>query len=219
MFISHRYHVIFVHIQRTGGNSIRKLLNQEDPDLINKIALDSTQLRIKHCFASDIRQAIDPDCFNRYTKFCVVRNPFDRMISWYAMFKHQTTEKVPQHQFPDLWQLGEQSGIEIAKHTDSFETFLAMPEEAEHGFFKRFYYNQLDYLTDHEGKLLVDKVLRFENLEEDFRSLAKAIGIKAPLPHVNQSVREDYRRHYTPETRMEVERRFQRDINYFEYSF
>ena len=38
--------------------------------------------------ATDIQEAIEPDIFNIYTKFSIVRNPFDRMVSWYSMFKH-----------------------------------------------------------------------------------------------------------------------------------
>lgn len=88
MFISHKYRVIFIHIQRTGGNSIQKIFEEFDPDLIETIPIDPSKRRTKHCFLSDIRAAVSDDIFHSYTKFCVVRNPFDRMVSWYSMFKH-----------------------------------------------------------------------------------------------------------------------------------
>jgi hypothetical protein len=87
LFISHRYKAIFVHIQRTGGNSIQKVFEEHDPGLIETITIDPSKNRTKHCYISDIRAAVDPHVFSTYTKFCVVRNPFDRMASWYTHFK------------------------------------------------------------------------------------------------------------------------------------
>ena len=87
MFISHKYKMIFIHIQRTGGYSIQKIFQKYDPDLIEIIPVEPLKKRVRHCFASDIAVAIDGDVFRSYTKFCVVRNPFDRMVSWYSMLK------------------------------------------------------------------------------------------------------------------------------------
>lgn len=87
MFISHKYKVIFVHIQRTGGTSILKAFEALDPDLVKILPFNPAQKRTKHCFASDIQALIDEEIFTTYTKFSVVRNPFDRMVSWYLMLK------------------------------------------------------------------------------------------------------------------------------------
>lgn len=87
MFISHEYKAIFVHIQRTGGNSIQKIFEEHDPNLIETIPLDPSKNRTKHCYLSDIEGAVDGDVFKNYTKFCVVRNPFERMVSWFFHFK------------------------------------------------------------------------------------------------------------------------------------
>ncbi len=85
MFISHKYKVIFVHIQRAGGSSIHRVFQQYDPDLVETLPINSAMKRTKHSFITDIRNAVDRDIFENYLKFCVVRNPFDRMVSWYHM--------------------------------------------------------------------------------------------------------------------------------------
>jgi Sulfotransferase family len=87
VFISHKYRAIFVHIQRTGGNSVQKIFEQNDPGLVETIAIAPAANRTKHCYATDLAAAVDRDVFAGYTKFCVVRNPFDRMVSWYAHFQ------------------------------------------------------------------------------------------------------------------------------------
>jgi hypothetical protein len=86
MFISHRYQAIFVHIQRTGGNSIQRAFQARDPELVETLAIAPSKQRTKHCYLSDIAEAVEPELLVRYTKFAVVRNPFERMLSWYRFF-------------------------------------------------------------------------------------------------------------------------------------
>jgi len=87
VLISHKYKAIFIHIQRTGGNSIQQVFTQYDPDVVESVGIDPSKQRTKHCFASDIQAAVDRRLFDSYTKFSVVRNPFARMVSWYSMFR------------------------------------------------------------------------------------------------------------------------------------
>jgi hypothetical protein len=220
VFISHAYKVIFVHIQRTGGNSIQKVFAEYDPNLIQKLPLDPSQKRFKHCFAFDIQAAVEPEMFKTYRKFCVVRNPFDRMVSWYAMFKHQETiEMVPYAQNPELWTLGLDVLREISKYLQSFEAFLQMPREHKNGLFERFYLNQVDYIS-HQDQILVDRILRFENLANDFVDFASEIGFAGTLPHTNKAIREtDYRPYYNDVTKEMIAQRFKRDLDYFGYQF
>ncbi len=87
MFISHKYKAIFVHIQRTGGNSIQKIFESHDSALIETIAPHPSHQRTKHCYIADIAAVAPPQLLRDYTKFAVVRNPFERMVSWYAHFQ------------------------------------------------------------------------------------------------------------------------------------
>jgi hypothetical protein len=225
VFISHLYKVIFVHIQRTGGNSIQKVFAEHDPQLVTRLSLDPANKRIKHCFAADVQAAVTSDVFRKYTKFCVVRNPYDRMVSWYAMFKHaETIQTVAYEQHPELWTLGREVLSEIVTFigTDAaftFENFLRLPREHESRLFERFYLNQVDYLMQQEH-LLVDRILTFEHLAHDFADFAERIGFPGMLPHTNQAIREpDYRTYYTDVTKDLIAQRFQRDIDYFGYRF
>jgi hypothetical protein len=92
VFISHKYKAIFVHIQRTGGNSVHKVFAEHDPDLTEAVPVDPAKQRTKHCFAVDIRAAIGAPAFAGYTKFCVIRNPYERMVSWYLHLKDARNE-------------------------------------------------------------------------------------------------------------------------------
>ncbi len=225
MFISPRYRLIFIHIQRTGGNSIERFFAERDPALTNRLPTrrdeagrEDGQTRIKHSFLSDIHAAMDTRALADYRIFTVVRNPFERMASWYAMFKHRTIEKLTQAEFPELWAHGERVEEFILPHTGCFTDFLAMPETAPHGLFRRFYDNQVDYLS-YDSEVRVDHILRFERLAADFQSFVERLGIAGSLPHTNRSIRGDYRELYSEADRAEVARRFSRDLAYFDYAF
>ena len=79
--------------------------------------------------------------------------------------------------------------------------------------------NMFDWISEN-GRIIVDFVGRFENLQEDWREICNCIGIAhIELPHVNRSERKDYREYYTEETRQIVAERFQKIIDKFGYEF
>lgn len=221
MFISHRYKIIFIHIQKAGGSSIQRLFEQLDPQLVTNIAIDPVKKRPKHCFATDIAEVIGYEQFNKYTTFSVVRNPFDRLVSWYWMLKLRSFEE----ENPDIIETeGDKVNFALIdalnQHASDFEGFVNLPEDHPNGLFRRFFFNQLDFLTDDTGEITVDHVLRFENLAVDFATFAARQGIAGTLPHMNKTPREtDYRHYYNDVTRQIVAERFRRDLEYFDYHF
>ena len=66
--------LIFVHIPKTGGTSIKKSLGITNRSLGY------------HKRANDIKKEI-PDKWKNYFKFSVVRNPYDRVYSIYSYYK------------------------------------------------------------------------------------------------------------------------------------
>src|SRR5262249_11451227 len=80
MLISESHKFIFVHIQRTGGMSMTKLLQQHVPDL--------RQIHGRH---GHVRDAIPElgDSRRQYFIFAMVRNPWDRLVSWHSMIRQE----------------------------------------------------------------------------------------------------------------------------------
>lgn len=221
MFISHRYRIIFIHIQKAGGSSIQRLFEQLDPELVTNIAIDPAKQRPKHCFARDIAEVIDDEMFRAYTSFSVVRNPFDRLVSWYWMLKLRSFEE----ENPDIIETaGDKVNFalidELNRHASDFEGFVKLPESHPGGLFQRFFFNQLDFLTDTNGEVMVNQVLRFENLAADFAQFAAQQGFSADLPHSNKTPRAaDYRQYYNDTSQQLITARFQRDLDHFSYHF
>jgi len=271
MFISPRYQVIFIHLQRTGGYSIHDIFRQHDPDLIEFIPVDPHKQRVRHCYARDICAAIDPDVFKQYRKFCVVRHPYMRMKSWYHVLnagygKHEpkmrTETSIQQFYQNSIHYLnknpssvngylansltilcrfldsishknsnfqavlqGENTGnqvlVEVNHYAKTLNDFLQLPRDKANGLFERFYATQLDYISDKEGKLLVDNILHLENLDYEFNAFAETINFPGRLQHLNKSKKvgsiqvdsEDETRNRTI-----VKERFTQDYDFFGYT-
>ena len=197
MVISDRHRCIFVHIQKTGGASIETVLLRGDP----AAAANSPQGR-RHPPAYAIVPMAGRERWGRYFKFAFVRNPWDRLVSWY----HMCTQ-VP-------------SPNAFARHVRAYApTFEAFILDATSGISERTTVNQVDYVTDEHGAPMLDFVGRYETFGDDFARIRETLGLAGNVPHVNGSVHGPYRDYYSQATRAVVAERFARDIAYFGFRF
>jgi hypothetical protein len=197
MVISDGTGCIFVHIQKTGGSSIEGLLRANDAGIGSSLHEGR-----RHMVARDIRPLVDPAKWSRYFKFAFVRNPWDRLVSWYCMIvQARETNRF---------------GMYVREVAPTFEAFV---KNATTGMGERTTRNQLDWLTDADGTMLLDFVGRYERLGDDVAFVKQRLGLSHDLPHTNRSSHHGYRDYYTSETRDIVARRFARDIEYFRYEF
>jgi hypothetical protein len=82
------------------------------------------------------------------------------------------------------------------------------------------FWEQLAYLVDSEGNILVDCVGRFERLDEDFaRICARLVMPAVALPHLRKTAHRDYRQYYNAQTVDLIARRYSNDIAAFGYRF
>jgi len=198
--ISHDLRCILVHVQKTGGMSIRRALDmaQWDPH--------------QHRFASELRSLYGPELWESYFKFGFVRNPWDRLVSWWEMIRRNVAEGRPMNGFQRY----------VVSNAATFEDFIRKcdAEYRDSDGSKWISRNQVDYLTDSSGALLVDFVGRFENLSADFGFVAARLGLEsAAIPHMNRSNHRLYAEYYNEELRDIVAHRYARDIAAFGYEF
>ncbi|HXW23546.1 MAG TPA: sulfotransferase family 2 domain-containing protein [Xanthobacteraceae bacterium] len=194
---------IFVHIQKTGGNSVRSALGVESNDLH------------KHFLARELRavygEAVWVDAF----KFAFVRNPWDRLVSWWSMIDggRDPSGAIPA---PNSF-----FGY-VLDHARTFEEFISRCTEEiiDSDGRKNIFRNQIDYLVDESGAVIVDFIGRFERLQECFNDVTARLGLPSvELPRLNTSRRSAYPDYYTPAMAAEVGRLYARDIEAFGYRF
>jgi len=161
-------------------------------------------LPFEHKTARQKIAEIGVDRWRDKLSFSVVRNPWDKVVSHYhyRVLTNQTGMGDGHIEFNQWVELA--YGEHDPRYYD--QPMMFMP--------------QWEWLIDDAGDLVVDKILRFENLSRDFNDLASDLGIRARLPHVKKSNRsKDFHKYYTGETKSIIADLFSPDIDEFGYNF
>lgn len=74
MPVSFKHNLLFIHIPKTGGTSVRYGLGELDPNLLNWK---------HHTYIRTYKKVLHPDCYEKLFKFTLVRNPWERAVSHY----------------------------------------------------------------------------------------------------------------------------------------
>jgi chondroitin 4-sulfotransferase 11 len=205
MLISHEKKILFVHIQKTGGTSIAKILKNFIPDVKEYLGT--------HDHASLAKEALGNE-YGSYYRFAFVRNPWDRLVSWYMMIK-QKANVIPPAKQNRLFKY-------VLNNSSSFEDFILNCTQTidDVDGRKSFLYNQYSYISDANGTLIIDFVGKYEAYGSDLGIVLDRIGLRnVEIPHINKSEHLHYETYYTKLTRDIIAERYERDIREFGYSF
>lgn len=201
MNISDKYKCIFIHIPRAAGTSIKEAL----------------ELQGRGHLPWQYYYLVYPDQWNSYTKFTVVRNPWDRVVSAYHYAKmeksywHDNLNRIAPH--PDYELLSKRTFSECCEILKNRRNLLKHESwHPQHLWVAK--------TENGNNSLMVDFVLRYENLENDFKVLCEKLEIKnIYLPRVNPSNHGNYRICYTEETKEIIGNLYKKDTELFKYEF
>jgi len=215
MILSRDRGYIFVHIPKTGGTSLAQALEGRATatDILigdtpkarrrrGRVARLRGQARgrlWKHSTLADIDGLLTPAEIATMFTVTLVRNPWDRMVSYYAWARAQRFDHP---------------AVRLAQALD-FDTFVDAPAiraalaaaPARH------------YMTAADGRECARLFIRLEAIEADAAPLWDHLGFRLDLPHLNASARGDYRRCYTDRTAAIVAQIAAEDIARFGYRF
>ncbi len=199
--ISFQKRFLFVHIPKTAGNSIQSALRdysedqlvalRKEQDGIERFGLRNPNYKIKkHSTLGEYREALGDEQFRSLYKFTCVRNPWDRMVSYY----------FTPTQSPESW--------DRKKFRNMISKAVSVAD------YLRLDWDEADPFAN------VNYIIRFENLADDFRTVCGTLGISpTTLPQYNRSNREHYSKYYDHELRELVRMRFAAEIERFGYTF
>ena len=217
--ISHQYKCIFIHIPKTAGTSIEKKLDHftelkdgvQDhrpvkliepytlSEVVRGVGTGNKSKKAKYeLIRNYFRPLLTRSQYKTYFKFTFVRNPWDRVYSWY--------KNVLRYE-PHQQSLG--IGLDC-----SFEDFLLK-------YGKQWALQpQLTWIKRRDGRIEMDFIGRFENLENDFAYVAEKIGLEnCELPQMLVSNNERYTKSYDSRLIDFVGEKYREEIELFGYKF
>jgi Sulfotransferase family len=201
MIISHKYKFVFVKTYKTAGTSLETYLSDYcgDEDILTEIypPVSNHQARnvgafYNHMPASLIRRALGHSLWGSYFKFCVERNPWDKVLSYYWMERHRAGGLLGLDDFLT----SEQIGINWPLYTD-----------------------------EDQNRPIVDKVLRYESLDEDLKAVFDQLSLPwngKLTPKAKSEYRSDrthYREVLTASQADQIAQRFKKEIDWHGYQF
>ncbi len=211
LVISKKNKLIFFHIPKNAGTSVSSALLKNEsyyyPWVITSKILrkfkktdnfffDNLQKKI-HLFSSHetvkkIEAEISAEIFDNFFKFAVVRNPYSRFVSRYNYLK--LTNNLKEYNFTDFLK----NHVKKSLITDK----------------------QYKFLLNKNNKIGVDKILKFENINEEIFQLSNNINLNpTKFQKLNVSTKDNYRDYYDDNTKKIVEDFCKEDLEFFNYSF
>ena len=182
----------FIHIPKTGGTSVEAALNYP----------------FRHNTAVEERRELGTKRWKKRFSFTIVRNPWDRLLSFYL---HELTVRdsvLAQHpvEFNEWVRT-------VFKHNG----FHLYEEEK----YRKYLSNQWVWVSDEQGHQIVDYIIRFENIRSDFAKLVQHLNMPGIiLPHLKKTKRRrNYDGYYDPDTKEIIGAFYVKDLEKFGYHF
>ena len=210
--------IIYVHIPKTGGTSIRKLLvNLKNNEVLNNDKkkyyyceeLKRRKISSIHGKARDYLEFIEQDLWSKSLKFASVRNPWDLMVSSYHWWLQNGNK------FDRLKNMY----LDISKM--NFEEYLKSSYGAN--MINECVGNIEDWFLDKDKNFILDGLVRLEHFENDFLKLIQKSNKKiynfSDLPKENVTKRKEYQFYYNNHTSLLIEERFKFLIDYCGYKY
>lgn len=228
--ISDEFKCIFVHINKTAGSSIEVFFGEYP--------------RAQHVVTTKCIEEYGRKKWNKYFKFSVVRNPWDRLLSWYLwverdrfLYDWSTSTPFQGYNVPYEWGMhGGHPEVKIDWYKSlkpNFQNFVSSIKstkdktdfnlvEGKHNASKgKWVASQLTWLKNSKGKMPMDFIARFENIENDFKKICQRLNLEEdPLPKAKVlRNRPHYSFFYDNKTKERVNKLYSDDIEYFNYEF
>ena len=193
-------HLLFLHIEKNAGTSITNWMD----DFASKNNDKTYLIHHRHIEWKKL-----PSPYNTYWTFCVVRNPWSRLVSRYNYDVSPDLQKYLAGEGDYFLRVYNklQKGFDYWIKNDVYTLPLI-----EH---RMKWQNQCEII---EGCKNIH-ILRYENINEDFKLLQNKLKWNKPLPHANATVECDYKKYYNDELINIVADHYKQDIKEFGFTF
>lgn len=215
---------IFIHIPKNAGSTfIQNYRNQFGTDYLLGFEELNADLGYErhpalgnHFTYQMIKSLCDkhalPIDYRNYFRFCVIRNPWERMLSLYYMRLRKidrTTNGVPRNSPEDK-----------AVLKKGFEAWLLTTQNKSDRVLTKM--SQLDWIRDDSGALVCDRMVDMRKYDQEMMEILETLKLpRIPMEKINVSAENSssYQSQYTPAAKAHIEKYFAEDIDMFKFSF
>jgi hypothetical protein len=219
MRISHKRKFLFLSLPRAASLTIRKTLDPYSDVKSKKIAdTDSTFPFWHHTKAIEAKKIFERRGWKwkKYKKFCLIRNPYDRVVSAYKKrWQKDYGLNITGNYIEDI-----KSALhDILLGPPNFEEFVQKNDPS-----RGYAISIENFAFDKMGNKLVDDILMFEKLPSILVDYVnKEIGLdieEEEIGHYHESRRnKSYEEWYNDRTKMILKRQYKMEFEKFDYQF
>ena len=172
-----QHKAIFIHIPKNAGTSIEEYFGNESVRIQPSKHADIYEIKTKF-----------KNSYNNYRKFTIIRNPYDKMVSWYFYLKRNLGENY--------------NVIEFNKWIKDPSKFWHIDDPIS------FLKPQCDWIDK------TVSIIKYENLNEELDNFFKE---KIDLPIVNKSNHDHYLTYYNKQSLDIIYNKYKEDFKKFNY--
>ena len=212
MVISNTYNYLFIELPRTGTTALSHALceHYEGEKKLNK-----------HTNLHQAKKQLGTD-FDGYFIFSCIRHPMDRTASIFVKY-NTNYGNIRQNYFKKMNDIPRYKFITRYIHYKTYKRVLyaQRPGMTFANYFKKYYKAPYsDWAILDHGKM--DYIIRFENLDDDFRQVCSLIGMEWQGEIQKRNVTSDkkgWQEYYTNELENRVKWVFSPYLQEFQYQF
>ena len=152
--------VVFVHVPKTGGTAVARALYGTDG--------------IGHRTALEVRDEVGENAWRRAFSFAVVRDPVDRLASAFHYLAAGGSNRLDAR-FRDR----------VLEGYSTLDAFVAGWLTARSSRTQVHFRPQSDFVLDATGAVAVDRLVRYDDLEDGYEAVRRETGVGGPLRRAN----------------------------------
>ncbi len=203
MIICDNNKFVFIHIPKNSGTAMTNELQKiyKNTKLLINVERNGVNIGIDkmHLYYDVIYEFIPRNVLENYFKFCIIRNPYNKLYSAWNFLKDRQ----------------EYSNVNDFIKYKLNEEFI-YGKEIIQGDARVHYRPQFTFVYDNKNNKFADYIIRYENLNEEIIIMNEKYGLDIK-PYDNSNSQKSYINHFTEESILKINSLYKKDFELFNY--